>query len=112
MVTSKIFLRKYKAYEDGFIKRITRSEYVRFWILSIAIASNGQCPLEASTMDSVHCEGQKILVVSSQAFTEAQQVKAQKRLPLKKKMDISPDVWQRLPFWIKELLKMLKNSGS
>ncbi|MCL6579758.1 MAG: hypothetical protein K6T73_10340 [Candidatus Bathyarchaeota archaeon] len=66
------------------------------------------CPLEASAKDSVLCWGQKILVVSSQAFTEAQQVKAQKRLPLKKKMDISPDVWQRLPFWVKELLKMLR----
>jgi hypothetical protein len=39
------------------------------------------------------------------------QVKAQERLPLEK-MDISPDVWQRLPFWAKELLEMLKNSGS
>jgi hypothetical protein len=28
---------------------------------------------------------------------------------LEKSMDISPDVWQRLPFWIKELLKMLKD---
>jgi hypothetical protein len=28
------------------------------------------------------------------------------------KMNVSPDVWQRLPFWIKELLKMLRDSGS
>jgi hypothetical protein len=26
-------------------------------------------------------------------------------------MDVSPDVWERLPFWVKELLKMLKASG-
>jgi hypothetical protein len=39
-------------------------------------------------------------------------VKAQERLPLEKIMDMSPDVWQRLPFWAKELLEMLKNSGS
>jgi hypothetical protein len=37
--------------------------YVRFWILSIAEASNRQCPLKAFPMDSVHCKGQKILVV-------------------------------------------------
>jgi hypothetical protein len=45
MVTSKIFLRKYKVYEDGFIKRITPFEYVRFWILSFARLSKGQYPL-------------------------------------------------------------------
>jgi len=47
------------------------SGYVRFWILSIAGASNGQCPLEASVMDSVHCEGQKILVVFCRSSSEA-----------------------------------------
>jgi len=41
MVTSKIFLRKYKVYEDGFIKCITLFEYVRFWILSFAGLSKG-----------------------------------------------------------------------
>jgi len=45
--------------------------YVRFQILSIATASNGQCPLEASVMDSVHCEGQKILVVFWRLSSEA-----------------------------------------
>jgi len=45
--------------------------YVRFWILSIAGASNGQCPLEASVTDSVHCEGQKILVVFRRFSSEA-----------------------------------------
>jgi len=45
--------------------------YVRFQILSIAGASNGQCPLEAFVMDSVHCEGQKILVVFWRLSSEA-----------------------------------------
>ena len=37
-------------------------------------------------------------------------MKAHRRASLDKSMDISLDVWQRLPFWIKELLKMLKDS--
>jgi hypothetical protein len=56
--------------------------------------------------------GRKFLWFHREHLLGAQQVKAQERLPLEKKMDISPDVWQRLPFWVKELLKMLKNSGS
>jgi hypothetical protein len=47
------------------------SGYVRFRILSIAEVSNGQCPLEAFVMDSVHCEGQKILVVFWRLSSEA-----------------------------------------
>jgi len=43
--------------------------YVRFRILSIRGRCNGQCPLEASVMDSVHCEGQKILVVLWRFFS-------------------------------------------
>ena len=47
------------------------SGYVRFWILSFAQASNGQCPLEAVAKDSVLCEGQKILVVLWRSSSEA-----------------------------------------
>jgi len=46
-------------------------EYVRFWILSFAAASNGQCPLRAVAKDSVLCEGQKILVVFWRLSIEA-----------------------------------------
>ena len=45
--------------------------YVRFRIVSIAEASNGQCPLEAFVKDSVLCEGQKILVVFWRLSSEA-----------------------------------------
>jgi len=48
------------------------SGYVRFWILSSAAASNGQCPLGAVAKDSVLCEGQKILVVFWRLSIEAQ----------------------------------------
>ncbi|MEM2971884.1 MAG: hypothetical protein QW270_05625 [Candidatus Bathyarchaeia archaeon] len=50
-------------------------------------------------------------MVLSRAFIEAQSVKTHRRATFEKKMDVSPDVWERLPFWVKELLKMLKASG-
>jgi len=38
-----------------------------FWDMSVF----GYCPLEASAKDSVHCKGQKILVVFCRLSTEA-----------------------------------------
>jgi len=38
-------------------------------------------------------------------------VKDQGRVSSKRRVDVSREVWERLPFWVKELLKMLKDSG-
>ncbi|MEM3361437.1 MAG: hypothetical protein QXU46_05045 [Candidatus Bathyarchaeia archaeon] len=72
----------------------------------------GYCPLAGLAKDSVLCGRQKILVVYLRAFSEALLVEGRKRVRFEEKTNVSPDVWQRLPFWIKELLKMLKDSGS